>query len=196
MSERKPIIVLASGNGSTFESIVLNCKVAEVTMLLSDQPGAFALERAKSLGVPTFTIIDNKTSEEIHQQFRSLIPALQPRAELIVLAGYMRILPPEFVREFPRILNIHPSLLPKYKGLDTYKRVLASGEMIHGTTVHQVTEELDDGPVVAQESVPILEGDTVDTLKERTQEVERRLYPKIIDKIVTREIGWMGEGRP
>ncbi len=196
MSVRVPIVVLASGNGSTFESIVLNCKEALPIMLLCDQPGAFVLERAKTLGIPTFTFTEKKTSAEIHEQFLSLIPYLQPKAELIVLAGYMRILPPEFVQAFPRILNIHPSLLPKYKGLNTYERVLADGGMIHGTTVHQVTEELDDGPVVAQESVPILEGDTVDTLKERTQEVERRLYPKIIDKIVTREIGWMGEGRP
>ncbi len=192
MSEKHPIIVFASGNGSTFDAIVRACKQVEVVALFSDQPLCYAVQRARDFGIE-FVAYDRQAlkRDELDESFADQADRFEPK--LIVLAGYMRILGPKFLRRYPKTLNIHPSLLPKYKGLNTYKRVLASGEMIHGTTVHQVTEELDDGPIVAQESVFIREGDTVDTLRERTQEVERRLYPKIIDQIVTGSIGWMGE---
>ena len=187
--DKNPIIVLASGNGSTFQAIVENCKDAQVTMLISDQPDCYALERAKKLGIPTYSVHKELTSEQIHENFISFIPAIRPQPVLIVLAGYMRILPPEFVQTFPRTLNIHPSLLPKYKGLNTYRRVLGDGGQVHGTTVHQVDETLDGGPILAQQTVSIKPGDTVDDLQRRTQAVERVLYPKIIDLVVTRQMG-------
>lgn len=187
---RHRIVVMASGSGSTFQAIVENCKAAEVVALLCDHPLRKVVDRARNLGIEKVAfdpLALNK--KEMEESFADHIESFNP--ELIVLAGYMRILSPEFVRQFHRIVNIHPSLLPKYKGLHTYQRAIDDGERTHGTTVHQVTEELDDGPILAQQSVNIHPGDTVDTLRERTQGVERVLYPKIIDQIVTGQMAWV-----
>lgn len=189
MSEKKRIVVMASGNGSTFQAIVEQCQEAEVVLLVTDNCHCKALERAKELGINTYCIDRKqvKSQDDLHHVLLKVVKYENP--DLVVLAGYMRVLPDFFVAEFPRMLNIHPSLLPKYKGLNTYQRALDAGDQTHGTTIHQVIEELDSGPVVAQQSVPILPDDTVDTLRERTQEIERSLYPKIIDQIASGQIG-------
>ena len=191
---KKAIVVLASGNGSTFEAIVEKCEVAEVRLLVTDNPHCYALDRSRKLGVDSHAVY-RKDKVELHRRIADVVIHAQPK--LVVLAGYMRILPPDFIRHFaPAIVNIHPSLLPFYKGLNTYERVLADGGQVHGTTIHQVTDELDGGPIIAQESVAVLEGDTPETLKERTQAVERGLYPKIIDQILMGKIGLMGAKKP
>ena len=189
MSEKKRIVVMASGNGSTFQAIVEQCQEVEVVLLVTDNCTCKALDRAKKLGINTYCIQRNQvnTVDDLHQVLLKVVKYEKP--DLVVLAGYMRILPAFFIAEFPRMINIHPSMLPFYRGLNTYERVLADGGLVHGTTIHQVIEELDAGPVIAQESVAILPDDTPDTLRERTQEVERRLYPYIIDQVVTGKIG-------
>ena len=183
---KKRIVVMASGNGSTFQAIVEQCQHAEVVLLVTDNCTCKALDRARKLGISTYCC-DKKDKTALHETLARVVA--DAKADLVVLAGYMRILPAEFIAKFPRMLNIHPSLLPKYRGLNTYERVLEAGELIHGTTIHQVIEELDAGPVIAQQSVHILPDDTADTLRERTQEVERSLYPKIIDEVVSGQIG-------
>ncbi len=121
-----------------------------------------------------------------HKDVRQTVQYFAP--ELVILAGYMRILDEAFIRTYPHIINIHPSLLPKYKGLDTYERVLAAGDEEHGTTVHWVTEDLDAGEIIAQEIVTIASEDTIASLQERTQAVEKELYPRVIDQIANGEI--------
>ena len=182
---RYPTVVLASGNGSTFQAIVEQCQVAEVRALVSDKPNCYAIQRADNLGIIHHASGD-RNKENLFRLLANMVEYYHP--ELVVLAGFMRILPPSFIDRFPRIVNIHPALLPKFKGLNTYQRALDAGEKVHGTTVHLVTEELDSGPILAQESVPILEHDTAETLQARTQEVERVLYPKVIDSIARGEI--------
>ena len=186
---KKRIVVMASGNGSTFQAIVEKCQHAEVVLLVTDNCKCKALDRARKLGINTYCIERKQVNsvDDLHQVLLKVVKYEKP--DLVVLAGYMRILPDFFVAEFPRMLNIHPSLLPKYKGLNTYQRVLDAGDQLHGTTIHQVIDELDSGPVVAQQSVFVLPDDTADTLRERTQAVERSLYPKIIDEVVSGRIG-------
>ena len=187
--KKKRIVVMASGNGSTFQAIVEHCQEVEVVLLVTDNCTCYALDRAKKLGINTYCIQRNQVDsvDDLHQVLLKVVKYEKP--DLVVLAGYMRILPAFFVAEFPRMINIHPSLLPLYRGLNTYERVLADGGSTHGTTIPQVIEELDAGPVIAQESVAILPDDTPDTLRERTQEVERSLYPHIIDQIASGQIG-------
>lgn len=189
MSEKHPIIVFASGNGSTFDAIVQKCEHVEVMALFSDHPICYAVTRAREFGIKSIAYDRLALSkDELDESFADQADLLQP--ELIVLAGYMRILGPMFLSRYPKTINIHPSLLPFYKGLDTYQRILDDGGRTHGTTVHQVTETLDDGPILAQQSISVLKDDTVDTLKERTQAAEKILYPKMIDLVVTGQVGW------
>lgn len=189
MSEKHPIIVFASGNGSTFDAIVRKCKHAEVIALFSDQPISYAVTRAKEFCIETIAYDRFALSkDELDESFADQADLFRP--ELIVLAGYMRILGPKFLSRYPKTVNIHPSLLPKFKGLDTYRRVLEAGDYVHGTTIHQVTEDLDDGPILAQTTVDILPDDTEEYLKERTQKVERTFYPMIIDQIVLFGVEW------
>lgn len=174
------IVVLASGNGSTFQAILDTCEHVNVKALITDNPNAHALERAKKVHLP-YAVTK-------HEKVRRTTQYFNP--ELIVLAGYMRILDPSFIETYPHIINIHPSLLPKYKGLDTYERVLAAGDECHGTTVHWVNKDLDAGKIIAQESIVISPEETVETLQAKTQTIERVLYPKIIDQIANGEIAF------
>ncbi len=172
------VVVLASGNGSTFQAILDNCEHAKIAALVTNNPNAYAIERAKAAGIP-YAIGK-------HKEIRQMVGYHNP--DLVVLAGYLRILDVHFVKRFPNTINIHPSLLPKFKGLDTYHRVLAAGDTAHGCTIHWVDEELDAGPIIAQESFPIWSADTATILMDKTKEIEQELYPKVIDKIVTGEI--------
>ena len=172
------IVVMASGNGSTFQAILDDCEHAKVKALVTNNANAYAIERAKNAGVPYAVCKHEKIAQCVDYH----------RPDFVVLAGYMRILDARFLRYFPNTVNIHPSLLPKFRGLGTYDRVIAAGVSEHGTTIHWVIEELDAGPIIAQETIPVWQMDTADVLRDKIQEIERELYPRIIDQISMGEI--------
>lgn len=159
--------------------------VSEVAVVISDKPNAAGLEKAKARDVETVVIERNKRSREEHDA--DIIAELKKReVELVCLAGYMRLLSPSFIKAFPdRIINIHPSLLPAYPGLDVHERVLAAGEKTSGCTVHFVNEDLDAGPIILQKEVVVEKGDTAETLSARILEQEHNLYVDAVKRIAT-----------
>lgn len=182
---QKSIVVLVSGNGSNLQAIIdeifqqkINAKISAV---IANQETAYGLVRARDAGIPAI-YIDHKSfasREEYDTKMASCIDEYAPN--LIVLAGFMRILTPSFVEHYRgRMLNIHPSLLPKYKGLHTHQRAIDAGDKEHGASVHFVTPELDGGPVVLQSKVPIFEQQDSQELAERVQQQERQMYPLVI----------------
>lgn len=184
--------MLASGSGSNLQAIIDQVRSASLrvdpVVVISDVQDAYALTRAREAGI-AHEVIDPRDFADRGRWSQSLAEALLARrAELIVLAGFMRIVAGNLLDAFPgRVLNIHPSLLPRYRGLDTYRRVLEAGDDFHGTSVHFVTEELDGGPVVAQARIRIGADRDPERLKARVQAAEHWLYPKII--------GWFAGGR-
>lgn len=186
------IVVLASGSGTNLQALIEATRErdfpGEIIAVGCNRPGAFALERAAQANIPTF-VIDHTKSDSREAFDASLMAELhRHNPDVIVLAGFMRILTADFVRAFRgRMLNIHPSLLPAYTGLNTHKRVLEAGDKVHGVSIHFVTEELDGGPVIAQSEIRVNEDDTPESLAERVQQQEHLLYP-----IVLR---WFCEGR-
>jgi phosphoribosylglycinamide formyltransferase-1 len=191
-SRKIRVVVLLSGSGSNFAAIAAAANAGtlpvEIVAALSDRPTAFGLERARSLGIAAIAVPPKDYADRAAHD-RALSKAIDSfTPDLVVCAGYMRIFSAEFVRHYAgRMLNIHPSLLPAYKGLDTHRRAIEDGIAVHGCSVHYVTEELDGGPVVGQASVPILAKDTVESLAERVHHAEHRLYPEVI--------GWYATGR-
>ena len=187
-----PLVVLVSGHGSNLQAILDRVAAGslpvDVRAVLSDRPEAEALGRARSVGVQTETVTPAEFSDKTAYD-EALIRAVDAYApELVVLAGFMRILGPGFVRRHAaRMLNIHPSLLPKHRGLHTHRRALEAGDATHGCSVHFVTQELDGGPVIAQAEVPVLPGDDEMTLRARVQGREHQLFPEVI--------GWYATGR-
>lgn len=179
------IVVLASGNGSNLQAIIdaignEKCPV-RISAVISDNPDAFALERAKEANIPTFALAPHpkEPSAAYNERLTNLLRALD--FDLIVLAGYMRILSPALVKTFEhKIINIHPALLPKYKGLNTHARVLKAKEKEHGATVHFVSEGVDEGAIIAQTKVDVSPYDSVDRLRKRVLAQEHRLYPQVI----------------
>ena len=175
------IAVLISGRGSNMVALANACSTGRLTarigLVISNRPDAAGIESASKLGLNT-AIIDHTefaNREAFDQVVHEKLSALQPR--WIVLAGFMRILTPEFVNKWPgKILNIHPSLLPRYPGLDTHRRAIESGDTEAGASVHIVTPELDAGPVITQVKVPILRDDTPDKLGLRVLNLEHELY--------------------
>ncbi len=188
----KSIVVLISGNGTNLQAIIDACETSidggKVTAVFSNKATAYGLERAKKAGAAA-VFVDPKafeTRDAFDADLMAQIDEYKP--DLVILAGYMRILSNEFVRHYlGRMINIHPSLLPKYPGLNTYQRAIHAGDEEHGTSVHFVTEQLDGGPVILQAKVPIFDEDTVETLTDRVQTQEYRIYP-----LVTQ---WFVEGR-
>lgn len=182
MSKRKKIVVLISGSGSNLQAIIdatqANDFPGEIAAVISNRGEAYGLERAKNFGIPT-QVLNHKEfehRESFDQALCNLIDEYQP--QLVVLAGFMRILTEDFVNHFlGRLINIHPSLLPKYPGLHTHKRALEAGDKEHGATVHFVTAELDGGPAILQARVPIQLGDNEDKLAERVLGKEHVIYP-------------------
>jgi phosphoribosylglycinamide formyltransferase-1 len=181
----KSIVVLISGNGSNLQAIIdqiseqkIHAKIAAV---FSNRVDAYGLERAKLSNTPAI-FIDHKAfdcRDSYDAYMRKEIDKYSP--DLIVLAGFMRILSADFVQHYQgRMLNIHPSLLPKYKGLNTHQRAVDEGDTEHGASVHFVTPDLDGGPVVLQSKVPIFPDQTTDELSQRVQEQERQMYPLVI----------------
>ncbi len=182
----KRIAVLASGRGSNLEAILEAAErggiSGEIVLAISDRVDAPALEKAEKGGVEA-VFVDPKEYSGREAYDQALVDQLKrARVDLVVLAGFMRLLSPLFVRSFPmQILNIHPSLLPAFSGTDGVAQAFAHGVKVTGCTVHFVDEGLDSGPIVLQEAVPVIQRETVQTLHQRIQAVEHRLYPTAID---------------
>ena len=185
----KRLAILISGRGSNFEAIADNVAAgrleAEIAVVVSNKPEARGLEVAHQRGLKTVCIPSKGVPREVYD--RALAAEIKTHgADLICLAGFMRLLTPEFIREFPmRILNIHPSLLPAFPGLDAQQQALSHGVKVSGCTVHFVDENLDAGPIVLQAAVPVLDGDTVDSLSERILREEHRIYTEAIALILS-----------
>ena len=184
--------VLISGNGSNLQALIDACQAGriqgELVGVVSNRADAFGLERAKAAGIAT-QVLSNQAFANRESYDAALIQALESwKPDLLVMAGFMRILTPGFVQHFAgRMLNIHPSLLPKYQGVKTHARAIAAGDTVHGASVHFVTEELDGGPVVLQARVPIFPDDDEVTLAERVLSQEHQIYPLVIN--------WFCQGR-
>ena len=177
---KKRVAVLISGRGSNLQALLdAEQHAYEIVLVVSNVPGAGGLDRARAAGVEALTL-DHKPYGKDREAFeRDLDNLLVLRnIEIVALAGFMRVLTPYFVRAWSgRLVNIHPSLLPKFPGTKTHERALAAGEKEHGATVHLVVEEVDAGEIIGQASMPILEGDTPERLAQRLLAVEHALYP-------------------
>lgn len=191
MNSKFPVVVLISGNGSNLQAIMDSARAGspiDIRAVISNNSNAFGLERAQKAGIPTHAIShqDYKTRQEFEQVLRKSIDSYQPR--LIILAGFMRQLTPEFVKEYEgKIINIHPSLLPKYPGLNTHRKVLKAKDSSHGITIHYVNDEVDGGPIICQAAFTVHPDDTEASLQERAHQLEHKLYPQVIE--------WIAQGR-
>lgn len=181
--------ILISGRGSNMVALVDAVKsgeipASEVAVVISDRAHAAGLAKARERGIETVVIERNGRTRLEHDA--EIISHLKKRGvELVCLAGYMRLLSPLFVQTFPhKIINIHPSLLPAYSGLHVHERVLAAGERVSGCTVHFVNEDLDAGPIILQREVPVLDGDTPETLSARILEQEQAAYVEAVRQLV------------
>jgi len=181
----KSIVVLISGSGSNLQAILDACSAGfidgKVTAVLSNKAKAYGLYRAKKAGAKAI-VLDHKGYADRAAYDQDLIATIdQHQPDLVVLAGFMRILTPEFVQHYQgRLLNIHPSLLPKYQGLNTHQRAIDAGDTEHGCSVHFVTAELDGGPVILQAKVPIFPDDDAEAVAQRVHEQEHRIYPLVV----------------
>jgi phosphoribosylglycinamide formyltransferase-1 len=177
----KPVAVLISGRGSNLGSLIDAADGSyKIILVISNIEGAAGLERAKAAGIATAVIPHaGKSREAFDAEMDAALRAAH--AKIVVLAGFMRILSDGFVRGWEgKLINIHPSLLPAYKGIGVHERVIAAGELLSGASVHFVVPELDAGPVIAQASVPVHPGDTAQTLADRVLAVEHKLYPEAL----------------
>ena len=185
MTRRLRTAVLISGGGTNLQAFIdavaLQTLDIDLSLVISNRPGAFGLERAERAGIEALCI--DHTGFASREAFDdALADTLEShRAELVVLAGFMRILTPQFVNRFAgRLLNIHPSLLPRHPGLNTHQRALDAGDRWHGSTVHFVTEQLDGGPPILQGRVPVREDDDAQSLAARVLLTEHRIYPRAV----------------
>lgn len=190
------IAVFISGTGSNLKAIIKyiqsNNLPISIKAVISDQPNAYGLTIAKLNGINTYVVPFKKLS--ITQDLLDVLEVSAPLGiDYIILAGYMRILPASFVN-YPKyknkILNIHPSLLPKYPGLNTHQKVIDNKDTEHGCTIHIVTAELDNGPILAQAKCFVTPRDTADTLKAKVQKLEHALYPKVIENLLKPELNY------
>ena len=186
------VVVLISGSGSNLQALIDSAahddNPARIAAVISNRADAYGLQRAQNAGIAT-VVLDHKQFDGREAFDAALIEAIDAhQPDLVVLAGFMRILTGDFVRHYEgRLLNIHPSLLPRYKGLHTHRRALEAGDAEHGCSVHFVTEELDGGPLVVQAVLPVAAGDTIETLAQRVHAEEHRIYPLAVR--------WFAEGR-
>jgi phosphoribosylglycinamide formyltransferase 1 len=199
---KKRVAILISGRGSNMLALIDAAKTedypATIVLVVSNLPDAAGLTLAREGGIET-AIVDHRRFGEDRGAFeRALDAQLQGhRIDLVCLAGFMRLLTPDFVKRWTgRMLNIHPALLPQFKGLHTHRRALEAGVERHGATVHFVVPEMDSGPIVAQESVPVLEGDTEETLAQRVLEVEHRIYPQALRLVAEGRVTFTGSNSP
>ncbi|AVE04997.1 phosphoribosylglycinamide formyltransferase [Pseudomonas sp. R11F] len=192
MSQTCDVVVLLSGTGSNLQALIDSTRTGDspvrIAAVISNRSDAYGLQRARDAGIETRDL-DHKAfdgREAFDSALIELIDAFNPK--LVVLAGFMRILSAGFVRHYEgRLLNIHPSLLPKYKGMHTHQRALDAGDTEHGCSVHFVTEELDGGPLVVQAVVPVESTDSAQTLAQRVHAQEHKIYPLAVR--------WFAEGR-
>jgi phosphoribosylglycinamide formyltransferase 1 len=183
---KKRVAVLISGRGSNMTALIQAAKAqdypAEIVLVVSNRPEASGLSHAREAGIPT-VVVDHRQFGDDRQAFeRALDAEFQAhQIDLVCLAGFMRLLTPWLVTRWSgRMLNIHPALLPELKGLHTHRRAIEAGMKRHGATVHFVSLEMDSGPIILQESVPVAEGDTEETLAKRVLAVEHRIYPQAL----------------
>jgi len=184
------VAVLISGRGSNMAALIEAADAedypAAIVLVLSNRPDAAGLARARAAGIAT-AVVDHKPFGDDRQAFERALDAelIKHGVEITCLAGFMRLLTPWFVNRWNgRLLNIHPALLPQFKGLHTHRRAIEAKVARHGATVHMVAPEMDSGPVVLQDSVPVLEGDTEETLASRVLELEHRLYPRALRMVI------------
>ncbi|MDH1534926.1 phosphoribosylglycinamide formyltransferase [Ectopseudomonas chengduensis] len=186
------VVVLISGSGSNLQALIDSVahdgNPARIAAVICNRAGAYGLERAKQAGIAT-ELLDHKQFDGREAFDAALIQAIDAhQPDLVVLAGFMRILTPGFVQHYAgRLLNIHPSLLPKHKGLHTHQRAIEAGDSEHGCSVHFVTEELDGGPLVVQAVLPVMADDTAESLARRVHQQEHQIYPLAVR--------WFAEGR-
>ena len=192
MPDTCDVVVLLSGTGSNLQALIdsddVKASPATIRAVISNRADAYGLQRAKDAGIDT-RVLDHKAFEGREAFDAALIEVIDEfKPQLVVLAGFMRILSADFVRHYQgRLLNIHPSLLPKYKGLHTHQRALEAGDGEHGCSVHFVTEELDGGPLVVQAVIPVESDDSPHSLAQRVHAQEHRIYPLAVR--------WFAEGR-
>ena len=191
MQELFNIVVLISGKGTNLQALIdaSHRSSYKISAVISNKAKAIGLNRAKISGIDTYVIeqesFDSKL--EFEESLATRISEINPK--LIVLAGFMKVLSPQFVKFFRgKVINIHPSLLPEYPGLNTHQRVLEDKKKIHGVSVHLVTEDLDGGPVIAQDSVYVLPDDTAESLAKRVLEREHIIYPKVVESLAIGKI--------
>ena len=184
--DKRRVAVLISGRGSNMKAIVEQANGYEVALVASNKPLAPGLAWAREKAIPTWTWDSQGMDKDVWEG--ALQQSLEDhRIGTIALAGFMRILSPEFTRRWAgRVVNIHPSLLPKYRGLDTHARALEAGDAVSGCSVHVVTEELDAGALLGQIEVPVETGDTPETLEQRVLAAEHQLYPRVLSEFVKR----------
>lgn len=194
----KRVVVLISGSGSNLQAIIDSSKrdeFMEIVAVFSNVEDAFGLTRAKNAGIETVYLDNTHFSSREEYDDALSIKVREFNPDLVVLAGFMRILTPVFIGRFKgKILNIHPSLLPKFKGLHTHQRAIDAGETKHGCTVHFVTVELDGGPIIAQSEVPVLSDDTSNILANRVLIKEHFLFPTVI-RMVLDGVFWLENNR-
>ncbi|EKF74976.1 phosphoribosylglycinamide formyltransferase [Alcanivorax hongdengensis A-11-3] len=197
MSHR--LVVLISGSGTNLQAIIDACQAgqldAETVLVLSNRPDVGGLDRAHQAGIDTVTL-DHRQFDSREAFDQAMIDAIDPyRPDTVVLAGFMRILSPLFVRHYAgRLLNIHPSLLPRHRGLHTHQRALEDGDTEHGCSIHFVTEELDGGPLIAQAPIAVTANDTAQTLSNRVQQCEHQLYPLVLQWRAQQRLSLTDEG--
>lgn len=191
------IVVLISGSGSNLQAIIDQCEQGKVSgqvvAVISNRADAYGLTRAQNAGIEAITLKHREFGSRAAYDIalKETIDRFEP--DVVVLAGFMRILTGDFVNHYMgRMLNIHPSLLPKYQGLNTHQRALDAGDEEHGVSVHFVTEELDGGPVVLQAKIPVFPEDTADDLAERVHEQEHRIYPLVVNWLCEKRLTMKG----
>jgi len=182
------IAVLISGNGSNLQALINSCRPnvspVEIVCVISNEASAYGLTRAKESGIRTFVApyLSTKSKQENDQFVTYILNYFD--VDLVCLAGFMKLFTNEFCERWKgNLINIHPSLLPKYKGLDVYQRALDDNETVSGCTIHYVTAKMDDGPIIAQYQVPINEGDTSEDLQKRILTMEHLIYPNVVYRI-------------
>jgi len=191
MGTRKKTAILISGRGSNMGALIsaaLNPEYpAEIALVVSNVPGAAGLARAEEFGIKT-AVVDHKAYGSDREAFEKAVDDVlkEHKIELVALAGFMRLLTPYFVNAWTnRLINIHPALLPSFKGLGTHERALSEGVKLHGATVHFVSAEMDDGPIIIQGAVSVMDDDTPQTLGARVLQMEHRIYPKALELVAS-----------
>lgn len=191
MAEKLKVGVLLSGSGTNFQAIIDEVAAGlpvEVVQVVSSRPDAYGIERARAAGIPVL-VMNREAYADPDAADARIVETLQAAgAEYVVMAGYMRMVTPVMLKAFPsRVLNLHPALLPSFKGAHAIADAFAAGVKVTGVTVHFANEDYDKGPIVAQEPVRVLESDTEETLEARIHEVEHELYPRVL--------GWIAAGK-